>query len=77
MKKKFLKWIYSGRESDFFLVNIKDVLQIFFRCHHDWEYRADKGEEEHGVNPYKRYCKICEKVEVAFAQQPKLDWKIL
>ena len=60
MKNKLIKWIYSAKETNPFFVNIRNTLQFIFHCPHDWEHRADVGEEEHGVNPYKRYCKISE-----------------
>ncbi len=31
-----------------------------------WEHRADPGEEEHGKNPGKRYCKVCGREQWGF-----------
>ena len=31
--------------------------------HPDWEFRAREGEEEHGLDGSKRYCKRCGKVQ--------------
>lgn len=72
-----MKWVYATKENDLFLTNIRATLQSFFKCNHDWEHRTELGEEEHGINPYKRYCKICGKIEWAFANQPQLEWKNL
>jgi hypothetical protein len=30
----------------------------------NWEHRVEPGEEEHGKNYYKRYCVVCDKVQI-------------
>ena len=41
--------------------------RVLLRLHAcEWEYRADPGEEEHGKNPARRYCKICGREQWAF-----------
>lgn len=37
-----------------------------FICQHEWEFRVEKGEEEHGLDPSKRYCTKCNKCQHGF-----------
>lgn len=53
------------------IVNMKynllyKILHTLHILPHIWEFRKDKGEEEHGNNPAIRYCKLCNKQEHAF-----------
>lgn len=43
-----------------------NIIRKMFHTCKDWEFRADPGEEEHGVNPFKRYCKGCGKEQHSF-----------
>jgi hypothetical protein len=61
-----------------FLVNLREVVQFFFGHTCEWEFRPDVGEEEHGINPAKRYCKICGKCQHAYYHRfgdVRVTWK--
>ena len=51
-------------ESAIALTEILAAARLLHSC--DWEHRADQGEEEHGKNPAKRYCKTCGREQWAF-----------
>lgn len=45
-----------------------------------WEYRFDRGEEEHGKNYSKRYCSICNRKQHAFYNKfgdIRIEWEDL
>ena len=59
---KFIRWLRcEPSESDLFLVHIREVIQCFFGTVCEWEQKPDIGEEEHGINPSIRCCKLCGK----------------
>lgn len=45
---------------------VERLWHILLQTECQWEHRTDPGEEEHGKNFAKRYCKICGKVQYAF-----------
>lgn len=56
---------------------MKKFFHWLFRTSHKWCYRADKGEEEHGINYGKRYCSICGKTEHALYRkygELRIEW---
>lgn len=59
------KWLLTPPPANAFaLTNIRKAAQILHSC--EWEDRAEPGEEEHGKNPAKRYCKVCGREQWAF-----------
>lgn len=71
MMKKFLSkikcWFKTPPyESDLFGVNIRRTVQSFIGHTCIWEYRTDNGEEEHGINTSRRFCKTCNREQHSF-----------
>jgi hypothetical protein len=59
-----IRWLFcKPNESDLFGVNFREAVQCLFGHTCEWEFRPDIGEEEHGLNYAKRYCKICGKCQ--------------
>ncbi len=58
---KIKSFFINRTDSDLFGTNIRDTIRSF--CNHEWEFRVEKGEEEHGMDPSKRYCKKCNKCQ--------------
>jgi hypothetical protein len=60
--KRFVDWKKTPiNDNDSFGTNIRRVIQSF--CNHDWEFRTVIGEEEHGLDPSRRFCIKCGKCQ--------------
>lgn len=59
---------------------IKKLIHKIFHTECEWEYRYEAGEEEHGKNPAKRYCKICNRNQHSFYHKfgdIRIEWRDL
>jgi hypothetical protein len=82
---KIKNWLFTpAGENDAFGVHIREAAQGLFGHNCEWEHRAEPGEEEHGVNPFKRYCKHCDRVQIAMRHrfgnefgEPRTEWEDL
>lgn len=62
---RFKRWLFTPPPDDAFaLTNIRRAARFLHSC--EWEYRPDPGEEEHGKNFTRRYCKHCGREQKAF-----------
>ena len=61
---RILRWFRcKPNENDVLFVHVREATQCFFGIACEWEQRSDIGEEEHGINLAKRYCKTCGKCQ--------------
>ena len=72
------RWfLCKPNENDFFGVRLRKLIQ-FFGGGCVWEFRADKGEEEHGANIGVRHCKYCNRKQFAFYRpysDVRIEWR--
>jgi len=66
MFKKLIKRFNNWKKkpinySDLFGTNVHETIQSF--CKHEWEFRTIIGEEEHGLDPSRRFCTKCGKCQ--------------
>jgi hypothetical protein len=62
--------------NDWFGTQIHKTIQAF--CDHEWEFRTVIGEEEHGLDPSKRFCIKCGKCQRAWYHKYgdiRISWK--
>lgn len=56
---------------------LNKFIHRLFKTPCQWECRCDAGEEEHGINPGKRYCKICNKIQYSYYHRfgdTRIEW---
>lgn len=67
-------FLCTPRDTDFFGVNIRKLIQAILVAGCEWEFRTRKGEEEPGSNIGVKYCKRCNRKQYAYWRS-NIDWR--